>query len=65
MKNQNAEVRRGAAGALGKFGPAAADAVPALVEALKNQDVYVSAAHALQDIGSVAVPALVEALKNQ
>jgi HEAT repeat protein len=51
----------------GGLGPAA---VPALAEALKNQnaDIRQSAAFALGEIGSAAadaVPALVEALKDQ
>jgi hypothetical protein len=52
---------------LGSIGPAAADAVPALVEALKdqNQDVRGWAVHGLSRIGPAAMPGLVEALKNQ
>jgi vesicle coat complex subunit len=66
----DADVRRSAADALSNIGPAAADAVPALAEALKDQDTGVrrSAADALSNIGPAAadaVPALAEALKDQ
>jgi HEAT repeats/PBS lyase HEAT-like repeat len=66
----DADVRRSAADALSNIGPAAADAVPALAEALKDQDTGVrrSAAYALSNIGPAAAEAvqvLADALKNQ
>jgi len=57
-------VRGGATHALGEIGPAAKDAVPGLIEALKDPDITVrrSAGFALGEIGLVAkedVPALI------
>ena len=62
------EVRRNAAYALGEIGPEAKGAVPALRQALQNQDevgVRVSVAYALEQIGTseaikAAVPALIQ-----
>ena len=62
------EVRRNAAYALGEIGPEAKGAVPALIQALQNQDevgVRVSVAYALEQIGTseaikAAVPALIQ-----
>jgi HEAT repeat protein len=57
-----------AASALGKMGPAANDAIPKLIEALKRRDWLVGTAmDALHDLGPVArdaIPALTEELKN-
>jgi hypothetical protein len=52
---------------LGSIGLAAADAVPALGSALKDQDgdIRQSAADTLLKIGPAAVPAFAEALKDQ
>jgi HEAT repeat protein len=54
-----------AATAIGGMGPRAKDAVPALVEALKNRVTAATAGHALTDVGPAAVPALVDALKDK
>ena len=58
-----------AADSLAEIGPAAKDAVPALIKALRSEDrnTRISAAYALQKIGPAAesaVPALIEALKD-
>src|SRR5262249_54861119 len=55
-----------AAPALGRRGPAAKDAVPALVPLLKDADpfVRVEAGMTLAAVGAAAVPALTEALKD-
>ena len=63
------DVRRSAADALGKIGPPAAEAVPALAAALHDpdEDVRRSAADALGKIGPAAaeaVPALAAALHD-
>lgn len=52
MKDRHHEVRRSAAKALGQLGTAAKDAVPALIETLKdeNGDVRQDAAIALKKI---------------
>jgi HEAT repeat protein len=59
-------VRRAAATALGRIGPAAAWAVPALITALGDADMEVrdNAAQALEQIGPAAVPTLITALGN-
>ena len=41
LKSQNPDVRREAAQALGKLGPEAKDAVPALANALKDKNLFV------------------------
>jgi len=66
LKDEDRNVRRGTATALGKIGE---KAVPALIEALKDEDENVrwGAAQALGYIGAKAekaVPALIEALKD-
>ena len=57
-------VRRHAAEALGRIGPAA---VPALIRALKDRHHLVrsSAAHALGGLGPATLPALIRALKDK
>ena len=76
LKNdQNTEVRKAAAGALGAIGDKAIDAVPVLIQALNDQDKRVrgSVAYALGQIGTPeaikavekAVSTLIQALKNQ
>ena len=70
LKDKDEGVRGGAAIALGKIGPAAKDAVPALITAIKDkhQNVRWRAAEALGKIGpvaKVAVPALNEALTDE
>lgn len=68
-RSRESEVRWNAARTLGKIGPDAVAAVPALIEQLQDDDALVRehAAEALGDIGppaSQAVPALVEALSD-
>ena len=64
--DQDKDVRRLAAEVLGKIGPAAAEAAPALAAALKDPDEVVRrlAVEALGNIGPAAVSALVAALKD-
>jgi HEAT repeat protein len=64
LRDQDADVRRAAAEALGWIG---APAVPALSEALRDQDKDVrgAAVWALRGIGAPAVPALSAALRDQ
>src|SRR6185503_648443 len=57
-------IRRNAAGALAQIGAAAADAVPALVEALRLDDTGPVAAESLAKVGQAAVPALGAALND-
>lgn len=70
LKDEDEQVRRDAATALGDIGPAAKDAVPALIVALKkdaDEDVRRNVATALGEIGPMAkgaVPALIIALKK-
>ena len=61
----NARVR--AAGALGKMGPEAKRAIPALTELLRDEeyDLRFSAASALKGIGMSAIPALMESLRDR
>src|SRR5262249_30913902 len=68
LKSPDAKKRVEAAQAIEKIGPAAKDAVPALIQTLKDNDpdVREGAARALGEIGpgaKDAVPALVDALK--
>jgi HEAT repeat protein len=67
LGDEDADVRQGAASALGQIGPEAAQAVPALIEALGDQDedVRERAASALGQIGAEAVAALIEALGDE
>jgi len=72
LKDENKQVREKAARSLGGFGPAAKEAVPALIESLKDKGIASFggpnqgfAAVALGQIGQDAVPALVEALKDK
>src|SRR3954470_10300000 len=68
LKHPDTADRRAAAAALGRLGPKAGPAVPALAEALSDEDLYVRrlAALALGDIGAGgAVPALIEALGDE
>ena len=65
LKDENEHVRDSAADVLGDIGPEAKAAVPALIEAIKDDDIRWSAENALGEIGPEAVPALVEALKDK
>ena len=70
LQDPDAAVRLEAARAIGKLGPKAQSAVPALVKALGDDDadVRAGAARAIGAIGPAAksaVPALLEALKDQ
>ena len=61
-------VRQAAAKALGKIGPEAKTAIPALTELLKDKEVRLDVAEALGKIGpeaKTAVPALTELLKDE
>src|SRR5260370_19868176 len=66
LKNPDSNVRGRAVEALAQLGPAAAKAVPALIEVLKDRDpqVRVEATQALAAIGTGAIGALVDALKE-
>jgi HEAT repeat protein len=64
LKGENEDVRRIAAGALGRIGQAAETAIPALVAALDDErgPVALHAAEALGRIGPYAVPQLAKAV---
>ncbi len=64
LQDKDPETRQDAAVLLGRMGPAAKEAVPALVAALKDEAVASRAAIALTQIGAAAVPALGKALKD-
>jgi HEAT repeat protein len=57
-------VRFAAVSALGRLGPAAKDAVPALINSLRDETIRELAADSLVKIGRAAVPALVEAVQT-
>ena len=63
----DADVRRSAARALGKLGPAAAEAVPELVKALEDKDISVCgcASRALGQMGPAGAEPLIKALEDQ
>lgn len=67
LKSADPAARTSAASQLGLMGPDAAEAVPALAEALRDsaEPVRLNAAYALGAAGSRGVPALVEALVTQ
>jgi HEAT repeat protein len=70
LKDQDPKVRYTAVSHLGKFGPTAKEAVPALTATLKDPDtsVRIGATYALARIGpdaEAAVPALKDALKDK
>jgi HEAT repeat protein len=72
LKDEDVYVRSDAAIALGRIGPAAEKAVPALIEAFKDKGVMVlrpsppgTASYALGKIGPKAVPALIRALRDK
>jgi CubicO group peptidase (beta-lactamase class C family) len=67
LRDPDTGVREKAAEALGKLGPVAASAVPALVRLFADPDPYVQgkASEALGRIGRAAVPALTQALQDR
>ena len=68
MQNEDAQVRVSAAEVLGQIGSGAVDAMPALIQVLRDQNPEVRqyAVGALGHIAAVdAVPALMQALKDQ
>jgi len=69
LMDESVRVREAAADALAESGPQAVDAVPALLQALKNEErdwaLRQAASDALGAIGSEAVPALIEALADE
>jgi HEAT repeat protein len=70
LEDKDANIRYTAASVLGKYGPEAVSAVPALTKALGDADknVRVGAAYALAEIGPLAnsaVPALRKATKDR
>jgi HEAT repeat protein len=62
--DEDESVRRAAVGALGRLGPAARDAVPALISTLRDDGLRDAAADSLVLIGLPAVPALLDAVQN-
>lgn len=66
LKTDDTLARRRATDALGLLGPAAREALPALAQALRDEDepVRLNAAYALGEIGGPAVPALADALRT-
>ena len=64
LKDENATTRQRAARVLGRMGPAAAPAVPALIEAARISPADGSIANALAEIGSDALPAVLATLQG-
>ncbi|MBV7338217.1 HEAT repeat domain-containing protein [Chloroflexi bacterium TSY] len=64
LSDESHHVRRAGAYALAKIGPAAADAIPALLAAMKSEDVGGVAAEALVQIGPAAHEGLIQATKE-
>src|SRR5438552_10142107 len=68
LDSKRAEIRRWAANVLGRIGPDAYEAVPKLLDCLKDEAIRGRAAEALGEIGAdatSAVPALIELLKEE
>jgi HEAT repeat protein len=69
LMDESVRVREAAANALAESGPQAVDAVPALIQALRNEEqdwaLREAASDALGAIGAEAVPALIEALSDE
>ena len=67
LGNADAAVRASAADELGTFGESAADAVPLLIQALRDdyEPVSLNAAYTLGSIGAPAVPELIETLRDE
>ena len=64
LKENNAAMRQRAARALGRMGPAATPAVPAIIEAARTSSADSTLANALAEIGPEALPAVLAALKD-
>jgi len=64
LKDPNKKVRQEAAEALGDLGPLARAAVPALVDAIRDDETGLDAVQAIAKIGTAAIPPLREGLKN-
>lgn len=64
LTDESHHVRRAAAFSLARFGETAAEAVPALISALRTEDTGAVAAEALAKIGSLSITALTDAIKS-
>ena len=64
LKDENAANRQRAARALGRMGPDASPAVPALIEAARTSPADASLANALAEIGPASLPAILSALRD-
>ena len=64
LKDENTTTRQRAARALGRMGPGAAPAVPALIEAARTSPADGTIANALAEIGPEVLPAVLAALQN-
>ena len=67
LKDSSKEVRQRSIDALGRIGPAASNAVPAIVQAIGRgalEDDYIEASEAVNRIGVAGIPALVQAAKD-
>ena len=64
VKDNNPAVRERAARALGRIGPGAVDALPALLDAARAADGATAYADALAQIGAKALPALLDILQK-
>ncbi len=67
LNNDDGAVRASAADTLGLFGESATDAIPQLIQALRDgyEPVCLNAAYALGTIGEPAVPQLIETLSDE
>ncbi len=67
LSDADAAVRASAADELGAFGESAGDAVPLLIEALRDayEPIRLNAAYTLGSIGAPAVPQLIETLNDE
>lgn len=65
LANGDVEGRKAAAGELQNVKPQPPEAIPALIEALKDEDIGYIASSSLRDFGPAAVPLLTEALSEK
>ncbi|MXZ01971.1 phytanoyl-CoA dioxygenase, partial [Candidatus Poribacteria bacterium] len=67
LRSDDGDIRANAADQLGLFGQSAADTIPQLIEALRDnyEPVRLNAAYALGTIGEPAVPQLIETLGDE